>query len=152
MVGDFLEECAMAQAKDGDKVRIHYTGTLEDGTTFDSSLDREPLEFVLGEGKVIAGFDAAVLGLEVGEKKSVTIPPTEAYGERNDALVGNIPLTTLPEGMEPEIGVSLELRSPDGNVIPVTITELTETEATLDGNHPLAGETLNFDVELVEIV
>jgi peptidylprolyl isomerase len=141
----------MAQAREGDKVRVHYTGKLEDGTVFDSSREREPVEFVLGEGKVIAGFDKAVAGMEEGEQKSVSISPDEAYGAYNEKLVGKLPVEHLPDDVEPEVGLGLELRSSDGNTIPVTVTEVDDKEITLDGNHPLSGETLNFDLELVEI-
>lgn len=142
----------MSQAKSGDTVRIHYTGTLEDGTQFDSSAGRDPLEFALGSGQVIAGFDTAVDGMSVGESKSVTIPPEEAYGERHDQLVQQVPKSALPDEIDPAVGMQLQSRSPEGQVMNLVVTEVDEQSITVDGNHPLAGHNLNFDIELVEIV
>ena len=142
----------MTQAKSGDTVRIHYTGTLDDGTEFDSSAGRDPLEFALGGGQVIPGFDSAVDGMAVGESKSVTIQPEEAYGQRHEQLVQQVPKTALPEDMEPAVGMQLQSQSPDGQVMSLLVTEVTDDTLTVDGNHPLAGQTLNFDIELVEIV
>ncbi len=142
----------MSQAKSGDTVRIHYTGTLEDGTQFDSSAGRDPLEFSLGSGQVIAGFDTAVDGMSVGESKSVTIPPEEAYGERHDQLVQQVPKSALPDEIDPAIGMQLQSRSPEGQVMNLVVTEVDEQSITVDGNHPLAGQSLTFAIELVEIV
>ncbi len=141
----------MSQAKSGDTVKIHYTGTLEDGTEFDSSAGREPLEFALGGGQVIPGFDSAVDGMAIGDSKTVTIPPGEAYGERHDQLVQEVPKTALPEDMKPEVGVQLQSQSPDGQVMNLIVTEVAEETITVDGNHPLAGQALTFAIELVEI-
>ena len=141
----------MSQAKSGDTVKIHYTGTLEDGTEFDSSAGREPLEFALGGGQVIPGFDSAVDGMAVGDSKTVTIPPGEAYGERHDQLVQAVPKTELPEDMKPEVGMQLQSQSPDGQVMNLMVTEVAEEKVTVDGNHPLAGQALTFAIELVEI-
>ncbi len=142
----------MDQAKSGDTVRIHYTGTLDDGTQFDSSSGRDPLEFSLGGGQVIPGFDAAVDGMHVGESKSVTIAPEDAYGERHEQLVQQVPRDILPEDMEPAVGMQLQSQSPDGQVMNLVITEVVDDTVTVDANHPLAGFALTFAIELVEIV
>jgi peptidylprolyl isomerase len=142
----------MSQAQSGDTVRIHYTGTLSDGTQFDSSAGREPLEFAVGGGMVISGFDKAVAGMSVGESKSVTIEPDDAYGPRHEQLIQEVPKSALPEDMTPEIGMQLQSRSPDGQIMNLEVKEITDSSITVDANHPLAGEALNFDIELVEIV
>jgi peptidylprolyl isomerase len=141
----------MATAKRGDTVRVHYTGRLDDGTVFDSSREREPLEFTVGEGQVITGFERAVEGMEVGEARETRIEADDAYGERRDDLVLDLPKEQVPEGMEIEPGMRLELRQPDGQAVPVTVAEVNEESVTLDGNHPLAGWALTFELELVEI-
>lgn len=141
----------MSQAKSGDTVKIHYTGTLDDGTQFDSSAGREPLEFELGGGQVIPGFDSAVDGMSVGESKSVRIEPDQAYGERHDQLVQEVPRSALPDDLEPQVGMGLQSQSPDGQVMMLTVTEVGDDNITVDANHPLAGQALNFDIELVEI-
>ena len=141
----------MSQAKSGDTVKIHYTGTLDDGSQFDSSAGRDPLEFTLGSGQVIPGFDNAVDGMSVGDKKSVNIPPADAYGERHDQLVQEVPHSALPEDLTPEVGMGLQAQGPDGQVMNLTVTEVGEESITVDGNHPLAGKALNFDIELVSI-
>ena len=141
----------MTQAKSGDTVRIHYTGTLDDGTQFDSSEGRDPLEFALGGGQVIPGFDSAVDGMTVGESKSVTIAPEQAYGERHEQLVQQVPKSALPEEMKPEVGMQLQSQSPDGQVMNLVVTEVEEATITVDANHPLAGQALTFAIELVEI-
>jgi peptidylprolyl isomerase len=142
----------MTTAKSGDKVRIHYTGTLDDGTEFDTSAGREPLEFALGGGQVIEGFDDAVDGMTVGESKSVRIPAEQAYGERHDQLVQEVPKTALPDEIEPAVGMQLQSRSPEGHVMNLVVTEVADETITVDGNHPLAGQALTFAIELVEIV
>ena len=142
----------MTTAKSGDTVRIHYTGTLTDGTEFDSSSGRDPLEFALGGGQVIPGFDSAVDGMSVGENKTVTIPPEEAYGERHDQLVQEVPKSSLPDEIDPAVGMHLQSRSPEGQVLNLVVTEVADESITVDGNHPLAGQALTFDIELVEIV
>ena len=142
----------MTQAKSGDTVRIHYTGTLDDGTEFDSSAGREPLEFALGGGQVIPGFDAAVDGMSVGESKSVTIPSDQAYGERHEQLVQQVPRDALPDEIKPEVGMQLQSRSPEGQVMNLVITDVEDESITVDGNHPLAGQALTFAIDLVEIV
>ena len=142
----------MTQAKSGDTVRIHYTGTLDNGTQFDSSDGRDPLEFALGGGQVIPGFDSAVDGMAVGENKSVTIQPDQAYGERHEQLVQQVPRSALPEDLEPQVGMGLQSQSPDGQVMNLVITEVADETITVDANHPLAGQALTFAIELVEIV
>lgn len=142
----------MTQAKSGDTVRIHYTGTLDDGTEFDSSSGREPLEFALGGGQVIPGFDSAVDGMAIGESKSVTIEPDQAYGTRHEQLVQEVPKSALPQEIEPAVGMQLQSQSPEGQVMNLVITEVADETITVDGNHPLAGQTLTFAIELVEIV
>lgn len=141
----------MSKVKDGDTVKVHYTGTLEDGEVFDSSKDREPLEFTLGEGQLIPGFEKAVVGLAVGDSTKVDIPSQEAYGESREDLVINVPKDQLPDDVEPQIGMQLQVNQPDGQPIPVRITEVGDEELTLDANHPLAGEDLSFEIKLVEV-
>ena len=142
----------MAVAKSGDTVRIHYTGTLGDGTQFDSSAGRDPLEFALGGGQVIPGFDSAVTGMSVGAQKTVTIDPDDAYGQRHDQLVQQVPRDTLPEDIDPAVGMQLQSQSPDGQIMNLVIVEIAEESITLDANHPLSGQALTFAIELVEIV
>lgn len=141
----------MSQAKSGDTVKIHYTGTLEDGTQFDSSQGRDPLEFQLGSGQVIPGFDKAVDGMAVGEEKSVTIDAADAYGDHNPQMVQEVPKTALPENLEPQEGMALQAQGQDGQPINLTVTEVGEETITVDANHPLAGKNLNFQIELVAI-
>ncbi len=141
----------MSNAKAGDTVKIHYTGTLEDGTQFDSSQGRDPLEFQVGGGQVIPGFDKAVEGMSIGENKSVEIPAEDAYGEHHPQMVQEVPRTALPEDLEPQVGMGLSARNPDGSEVQLTVTEVKDETITVDGNHPLAGKALNFDIELVEI-
>ena len=141
----------MSQAKSGDTVKIHYTGTLDDGSEFDSSAGREPLEFSLGAGQVIAGFDSAVDGMTVGDSKTVTMPAGEAYGERHEQMIQQVPKSALPDDMKPEVGMQLQSQDPDGQIINVVVSEVSDDTVTLDGNHPLAGQALTFAIELVEI-
>lgn len=141
----------MVQAKPGDTVKIHYTGRLEDGTVFDSSANREPLEFTLNGGQVIPGFEQAVLGMSPGESKTEKIPMDQAYGPHRPEMVLEVNREQMPPELQPEVGQQLQVQQPDGQAIPVFITEVTESTVTLDANHPLAGEDLTFDIELVEI-
>lgn len=134
--------------KKGDKVRAHYTGTLEDGTVFDSSRERDPLEFVLGKGMLIAGFEAAVEGREPGETVTVTIPPAEGYGEVDPDLIFVVPRAQVPDFIPLEVGTPLQLSNEQGQM-DVTIAEVGADEVTLDANHPLAGKTLTFEIEIV---
>ena len=140
----------MAQAKSGDTVRIHYTGTLGDGSVFDSSRGREPLEFTLGSGQVIAGFDTAVTGMSVGDEQTVTIPAAQAYGARRDDLMMPVPRDQFPANINPTPGQQLQMRQ-GGQTMVLTVREVTTDEVVLDGNHPLAGEDLTFALELVAI-
>lgn len=140
----------MAPAKEGDTVKIHYTGKLEDGTVFDSSRDREPIEFTIGSQQVIPGFEEGAKGLEPGDSKTIEIPPDEAYGERRDELVATVGRSEFPENFEPEIGQRLQLQGEGGRALQVTVTGIGDEGITLDGNHPLAGHTLQFDIERVE--
>ncbi len=141
----------MAQAKSGDIVRIHYTGTLTDGSQFDSSAGREPLEFTLGDGMVIPGFDTAVDGMSIGESKTFEIPADQAYGERRNEMVMTVSRDEFPAHIDPEAGQQLQMQQGE-QVFVVTVTEVSEDAIVLDANHPLAGEDLTFTVELVEIV
>ncbi len=141
----------MSQAKSGDTVKIHYTGTLDDGTQFDSSAGRDPLEFQLGGGQVIPGFDQAVEGMTVGDNKTVRIEPDEAYGQRHEQLVQEVPRTALPDDLTPEVGMALQASDPDGQISHFVVTAVSDDTLTLDANHPLAGQTLNFSLELVSI-
>ena len=141
----------MATAAKGDTVKMHYTGTLTDGTVFDSSQDGDPLEFVVGEGEVIAGLDSAVVGMAPNDTKKVTIPADEAYGQPTDDLVFSVPRTEVPEELSPEVGMELQVRRDDDQTMPVVVTEVTDDNVTLDANHPLAGKDLTFDITLVAI-
>lgn len=142
----------MTTAKAGDTVRIHYTGTLTDGSVFDSSEGRDPLEFTLGSGMVIAGFDAGVTGMSVGDKKRVEIPCDQAYGPRHDQAMQKVPRKDIPDSIPLELGLQLQMQAPNGQPIMVTVAELTDDEVTLDANHALAGKDLIFDLELVSVV
>jgi peptidylprolyl isomerase len=141
----------MAQAKNGDKVQVHYTGKLNDGSVFDSSVGRDPLEFTLGGGRMIPGFEKGVLGMAVGESKTIRILADEAYGQRDPERVLKIERSQFPPHVNPEIGQQLQLRDPGGHVIMVVVAEVGDELVTLDGNHPLAGQDLNFDLQLVQI-
>ncbi|GAB4388296.1 FKBP-type peptidyl-prolyl cis-trans isomerase [Albidovulum sp.] len=141
----------MTKVKTGDTVRIHYRGTLKDGTEFDSSEGRGPLEFEVGSGQIIPGLDKALPGMEVGEKKTVEVPMAEAYGEANPATRHTVPRAHIPPDIPLEVGTRLQMQSRDGQVIAVTVAEVTDDAVTLDANHPLAGQDLTFDIELVSI-
>lgn len=136
-------------AAQGDTVHIHYTGRLEDGTPFDSSQGREPLEFVLGSGQVIPGFDDAVSGMAVGESKTVTIAADRAYGAKREELILDVPRSDLPGGLEPQLGHHLQMSTPDGQTFQVEVVGTSDEGIVLDANHPLAGKDLTFDIELV---
>lgn len=141
----------MSKVKDGDTVKVHYTGKLEDGTVFDSSKEGDPLELTIGAGNVIEGFEKGVIGMERGGSKTVTIPPEEAYGPMNEELLAKVKKENFPENITPVIGEQLQLKQQDGDIVNVTITEIRGDTVTLDANHPLSGKTLIFDIELVEI-
>jgi peptidylprolyl isomerase len=142
----------MAQAKAGDKVKVHYHGKLTSGETFDSSQGRDPLEFELGSGMVIPGFDEGVEGMTEGEKKTINIPVDQAYGPRRQEMMIDMPRERFPSEMELEVGMPLMMSDGNGNNHQVVVTEIRESSVMLDANHPLAGQDLIFDLELVEIV
>jgi FKBP-type peptidyl-prolyl cis-trans isomerase 2 len=141
----------MAQAKEGDKVKVHYTGKFEDGTVFDSSREREPIEFEVGGGRIIVGFDKSVRGMEVGQSKTVEVEPADAYGQHHERLVAKVNATDFPKDITPKIGQQLQTQDKNGQPVNVRVTEIDGDKVTLDANHPLAGKKLIFDIELVEI-
>ena len=141
----------MTEAKSGDTVKVHFTGTLIDGTQFDSSRGQEPLEFTLGQGQMITGFEEAVVGMKPGENKTITIVSGEAYGERNEAMVQEVPRSAIPAEIELAEGMLLQAQSPDGETLRFTVADFNDEAVTVDGNHPLAGRDLTFELELVQI-
>lgn len=141
----------MSQAKNGDTVKIHYSGTLEDGTLFDSSQGREPIELTLGGGKVIPGFETAIVGMSAGENKTVTIPVDQAYGPHHDHLTRDVPRSTIPDNIDLAEGMVLHAKGPEGQTLNFTVTSFDDETVQIDGNHPLAGKDLTFALELVEI-
>ena len=141
----------MAQAKKGDSVKIHYTGRLEDGTVFDTSRERDPLEFTVGTGMVIPGFDEAVEGMAVGDEKTAEVPSEEAYGPRRDDLMISVPPDQFPDDLDPEVGQQLQMQTGDGQTFVASVAQVEDDAVVLDANHPLAGKDLTFDIELVEI-
>ena len=142
----------MAHVQKGDTVKVHYTGKLDDGTVFDTSRDRETLEFTLGEGQLIPGFEDAVVGMSPGESRTVTIPQEQAYGSYQEEAVMNVPREQFPGNLNPEIGQQLQIQQENGQVFLVRITDVAESAVTLDANHPLAGQDLTFDIQLIDIV
>lgn len=141
----------MRQAREGDKVQVHYEGRLDDGTTFDSSHGREPIEFTIGEGEVVPGFEEAVTGMAAGEKKTTRIAAGNAYGDRMDDLLFSVSRDQVPAGMEVKVGDQLSVGLPNGETVPMQVAAIDDETVTLDANHPLAGKDLTFDLELVEI-
>jgi peptidylprolyl isomerase len=141
----------LSKAKNGDTVKVHYTGKLNDGSVFDSSENREPLEFQLGSGQLIPGFEKAVNGMTVGDSTTVTIPANEAYGEVNEELILSVEKDRLPADIQPEVGMQLQVQQPNGQPVPVVISDVTGSIVKLDANHPLAGKDLTFFIEVVEI-
>lgn len=141
----------MTQAKNGDTVKVNYTGRLSDGTVFDSTDNREPLQFKLGEDRLITGFEEAVMGMTPGESKTVELPPEEAYGPRRDEMVVEIDRGNIPAEMDPKVGQRLQLQRRDGQPVEATVTQVTTSNVTVDANHPLAGCRLTFEIELVEV-
>ncbi|UWR27182.1 peptidylprolyl isomerase [Sulfitobacter sp. S223] len=141
----------MAEVKAGDTVHLHYTGTLLDGTTFDSSEGRDPLQFTVGSGQIIPGLDVAIPGMQVGDKKVVSIGADDAYGQVNPDMRQAVPREGIPAEIPLEVGLQLQMQTPDGQAMPVTVVEVDEATVTLDANHPLAGKDLQFDIELVKI-
>ena len=142
----------MDQVKKGDTVKVHYTGKLESGEVFDTSKNRQPIEFIVGSATLIPGIEKGIIGMEIGESKTIEIPPEEAFGNRHEELVVEVMKSEFPDYIAPKIGQRLQIRRPDGQDISVTITGLNEDTLTLDANHALAGYILLFDIELVEIV
>ena len=142
----------MAQAKSGDTVKVHYKGKLDDGSVFDSSEGRGPLEFTIGEGKIIPGVEEAIIGMSPDETKEATMPPEKAYGQYRDEMVIEVDKSQFPEDIDPEPGQQLELKQPDGQHVVVTVTNISGENVTLDANHPLAGKQLTFELVLEEIV
>ena len=141
----------MPQAQEGNTVKIHYTCTFADGTPVDDSRKRQPIEFEVGQKKVMPAFEAAVVGMSPGETKSITVPPEQAYGLRKEAKALSISRDKLPEGVDPQVGVRLGAKDGKGRTLPVTITEVTDDAVTIDANHPLAGKELTFEIELLEV-
>jgi peptidylprolyl isomerase len=142
----------MAQAKTGDTVKVHYTGKLDDDTIFDTSADREPLQFTIGEGQLIPDFEQAVVGMNPGESKTIQIPSDKAYGPHHEQMVIVVDRSQFPADLEPKVDQRLQVRQQDGREFAVTVTDVTESKVTLDGNHPLAGKDLTFDIQLTEII
>lgn len=141
----------MTQSENGNTVKVHYTGTFDDGTQFDSSVGGEPLEVTLGQGQVIPGFEQALEGMAVGETKTINLPPEEAYGEHRPELVQQVGLDQFPPEIEMAVGIQLQAQGPEGDSYMLTVIDLNDESATLDGNHPMAGKALNFALEMVEI-
>lgn len=141
----------MSQVKENDTVRVHYTGKLTDGRVFDSSLEREPLEFTMGKGQLIPGFEKGILDMKVNEKKTVNIPVDEAYGDSRPELIQEVEKNQLPEDITPEVGMGLVSKSPDGQEMNLVVKEVKEESIVVDANHPLAGQDLVFDLEVIEI-
>jgi peptidylprolyl isomerase len=141
----------MTKVENGNTVKVHYTGKLDNGDVFDSSQNKDPLQFQIGGGQVIKGFEAAILGLGVGEKTTTTIPPEEAYGPYNDKMIMNVEKKQFPENLTLTLNQQLQIPQENGATVIVTVTDIQDDMVTLDGNHPLAGKTLIFDLELVEI-
>jgi peptidylprolyl isomerase/FKBP-type peptidyl-prolyl cis-trans isomerase SlpA len=141
----------VANVESGSAVKVHYTGKLEDGTVFDTSEDREPLGFTVGEGQVIPGFEKAVMGMEPGDSTTTEVPPEEGYGERREDLVVQVALDRISDDIAPEVGQQLQLRLNDGRTVPVIVRSVNEGTVTIDANHPLAGKKLVFDIEVVDV-
>ena len=141
----------MTQVKKGDTVKVHYTGKFEDGTVFDSSTDGEPLEFTLGEGQLIPGFENAVEGMKVGDTKTATFPPDQAYGPRHEEMVIEVDRSEFPEDLDLEVGQQLQLEQPNGDTLIVMVADVSGPNVILDANHPLAGQDLTFEIELIEV-
>lgn len=137
--------------ENGQKVTIHYTGTLDDGTQFDSSVGRDPLEFEMGAGMVIPGFENGAKDMQIGESKTIHIPCAEAYGEKRDEMIMEFERSQLPPELDPQVGMGLQMQGPQGQPVPVRITAVADDSITIDANHPLAGQNLNFELELIAV-
>jgi len=142
----------MSKAKSGDTVKVHYTGKLDDGTIFDSSEGKEPLEFTINAGQVIPGFEEGVIGMEVGEIKTITVPSDKGYGPHREDMVVVLDMDKFPDNIQPEVGQYLEVNQPNGQKILVEVTDISEGKVTLDANHPLAGKNLTFEIQLIEMI
>ena len=142
----------MKKAKENDKVKVHYTGSLDSGEVFDSSEGKDPLEFTLGQGQVIKGFDEGVMGMGINEKKTLHIPVDQAYGPSNEELIHEVPKSQLADGLTPKVGMNLVTKTSEGREIPLVITEVKKETIVVDANHPLAGKDLTFEVTLVDIL
>ena len=141
----------MKKAKNGDTVKVHYTGSLDDGTIFDSSEGKDPLQFTIGEGQLLQAFEQGVIGLAEGDSNKIQLTAQEGYGLKQDKLIGKLPLEALPAGLAPEVDMRLQMKTPEDQVIVLKIVEMSDNDITVDANHELAGEDLNFEIELVEI-
>jgi peptidylprolyl isomerase len=141
----------MAEAKNGDTVKVHYTGKLDDGTIFDTSADREPMQFTIGEGQLIPDFEQAIVGMSPGESKTVQIPSDNAYGPHHEEMVMAVDRKEFPDDLDPKVDQMLQVRQQDGHTFAVKVTDVSEAKVTLDANHPLAGKDLTFDIQLTEI-
>lgn len=141
----------MSQVKENDTVKVHYTGKLGNGEVFDSSVDREPMEFQVGKGQLIPGFEKGIVNMKVNEKKTIVVPSEEAYGEAREELVQEVPNDRLPPEIKPEVGMGLVSTTPEGQEIQLVVKEVKDDAIVVDGNHPLAGQELTFDVEVIEI-
>lgn len=142
----------MSEAKHGDTVKVHYVGKLKDGTVFDTSINRHPLQFTIGEGRIIPGFQHAVVGMRPGQSKTVQVPTSKAYGPHREDMVVTVDQDQFPDSLEPEVGQTLEITASDGLRAMATVADVSETTVTLDINHPLAGKELTFDIQLIEIL
>jgi len=141
----------MSQVKTNDTVKVHYTGKLQDGQVFDSSLEREPIEFTVGQGQIIPGFENGLIDMKVNEKKTIEIPHTEAYGEVQKELFQEVPKSQLPQEIEPQVGMGLVSKNPDGTERQLRVAEVKDESIIIDANHPLAGKDLTFELEVMEI-
>ena len=142
----------MAEAKNGDTVKVHYTGKLDDGTVFDTSIEREPMQFTIGEGQLIPDFEQAVVGMNPGESKTIQIPAGNAYGPHHQEMIMEVERSQFPEDLKPEVGQQLQVRQANSQDFVVTVIAVSDSNVTLDGNHPLAGKDLTFDIQLADIV
>ncbi|MBW2408334.1 MAG: peptidylprolyl isomerase [Deltaproteobacteria bacterium] len=142
----------MKNAQKGDRVKVHFTGKLDDGTEFASSRNESPVEFIIGDGKLIPGIEEGTIGMSEGDQKTIHLEPSQAFGEKRPELVSKVPASNIPDDIEPTVGLQLQMSSSSGNPIRVVVTEISEEEVTIDANHALAGQALTFDIELVAFV
>lgn len=142
----------MKNAQKGDRVKVHFTGKLDDGTEFTSSRNESPIEFIIGDGKLIPGIEEGTIGMSEGDQKTIQLEPSQAFGEKRPELVSKVSISDIPDDIEPTVGLQLQMTSSSGNPIRVVVTEISEEEVTIDANHALAGQALTFDIELVAFV